>query len=159
MKTLILYASTHGASAAAASFLTERLGACDVVDLKADGAPDMAPYDAVILGGSIRLGRMQSEVRRLADTRQPELCAKRLGLFICCMNDGETAQKQFENAFPESLRVAAFATGLFGGILDFSKMSALERTLVKKIAGVSESVSLLDKNEMERFADKWKGGA
>lgn len=156
MKTLILYATSHGASAEAAAFLAEKLGECDVVDLKKDIAPDLANYETVVLGGSIHMGRVAKAVRKFADTHHDALVNKKLGLYLCCMYEGEVAQKQFDDAYPQTLRDKAGARGIFGGTFNFARMNLVERAIVKKVAGVTESVSRLNKEEMERFANALK---
>jgi len=153
MRTLIAYATNHGCSAAAAARLAARLGGdAVVVDLRDNDKPDLARFDAVVVGGSIHAGQVQKAVRRFCAANAAALRGKRLGLFLCCMYEGDTARQQLEAAFPSELRAHASATGLFGGAFDFERMSFIERAIVKKVAGVSESVSRLDEAAIERFA-------
>lgn len=156
MKTLIIYATSHGASATAAAFLAEKLGACDVVDLKKDTVPDLAAYDTVVLGGSIHIGQPAKAVRKFIATHHDTLASKKLGLYLCCMYEGDVARKQFDDAYPQDLRDKAAALGIFGGTFDFERMNFMEKAIVKKVAGVTESVSRLDSDEMERFANALK---
>ena len=65
--------------------------------------------------------------------RSDILKQKRLGLYLCCMEEGETAQKQFNEAYPVELRDHATALGLFGGAFNFEKMNAFERMIIKKV--------------------------
>ena len=157
MKTVILYASSHGASAEVADWLAAQLGDADVINLKKQAVPNLALYDTVIVGGSIHMGRMQGTVRKLIETHAGELVSKRLGLYVCCMFEGETAQKQLEDAYPQGLRDAAVATGLLGGTFDFDRMGFMEKVIVKKVSGVTESVSRLNREAMMRFVETMKG--
>jgi menaquinone-dependent protoporphyrinogen oxidase len=68
------------------------------------------------------------------------------------MYEGETAQKQFDEAYPAELRTHASASGLFRGAFDFDKMGFMEKAIVKKVAGVTESVDKLDIDTIEAFA-------
>ncbi len=68
--------------------------------------------------------------------------------------DKEKAQMQFENAYNENLRDHAIATSLFGGEFVFERMNWFERSVVKKVAGVSKSVSDIDQ-AVDRFAEKF----
>jgi len=77
---------------------------------------------------------------------------KKLGLFLCCMEEGEKANEQFENAYPENLRKHATATGLFGGEFTFEKMNFLEKSIIKKISKISESVSKINEKAINEFA-------
>jgi menaquinone-dependent protoporphyrinogen oxidase len=156
MKSLILYATSHGASRTAAEFVSQKLTGAETVDLKNGDIPDLASYDTIILGGSIHMGKIQSCVRKFIEKQRDILVQKRLGLFLCCMYEGDTAQRQFDDAFPQALRDAAVAKSLFGGGFDFPKMNFVERMIVKKVAGVTKSVSSLNHEEMERFAEAMK---
>ena len=137
LKTIILYATHHGAAEEAAAFLKTRLLDAKVVDIKKNREVDLLPYDAVIVGGSIHMGRIQSAVQKLLLKESEVLLSKRLGLYLCCMYEGDTARQQFAEAFPKDLRSHARATGLFGGKFDFDKMSFFERAVIKKVAAVT----------------------
>ena len=70
------------------------------------------------------------------------------------MYEGEEAKKQFEKGYPEELRNAAIAHGLFGGEFLFSKMNFIERKIIKKISGVTSDVFKLDLDAIKKFADE-----
>jgi menaquinone-dependent protoporphyrinogen oxidase len=53
MKTLILYATKHGAAHEAAQRIAKHLDGAVLHDLKQGGVPSIAGYDCVIIGGSI----------------------------------------------------------------------------------------------------------
>ena len=151
MNILIAYCTRHGCTEEAAHTLKEQLeGEVTLVNLKKDRKPDLSQFDTVILGGSIHVGKIQSQVRKF-EKNMDVLLEKRTGLYVCCMEEKQ-AQQQFENAFPEELRKHASATGIFGGAFNFERMNFLERKIIQKIAGVTESVFKIDKGEIERFA-------
>lgn len=155
MKTLIVYASTHGFARKCAKILAGRLdGEVVVADLKREKAPDLSPFDAVVVGGSIHAGRVQKAVARYISSNGPGLAAKKRGFFLCCMEEGEKADKQFKDAFPAELAEGAVALGLFGGEFDFDKLGWLQRTIVKKVSGVTASVSKIREDEISAFAEK-----
>ena len=68
------------------------------------------------------------------------------------MYEGEVAEKQFDEAYPEDLRRHAAVTGLFGGALLLEKMNFIERKVIKKIAKIEESVSRIDDEAIREFA-------
>lgn len=157
MKTLIVYASRHGAAEKCARLLAERLGGnVDVFDLKKAGPVDPSGYESVVVGGSIHAGKVQSRVKKFCESRAETLLKKRLGLFICCMEEGDKAWKQFHDAFPARLVDHAAARGLFGGAFDFERMNWLEKTIIGKIAGVKESVCKINDPAVDEFAEKMK---
>ena len=152
MKTLIVYATHHGCTKNAALSLKDRLeGDVEVVDIK-KGVPGIDGVSTVIVGGSIHAGKIQRAIKGFLKKHRKKLTEKRLGLFLCCMYEGEQAKTQFEQAYPKELRESAVATGLFGGEFDFEKMSGLERVIVKKVANVTESVSKVNENAIDEFA-------
>ncbi len=152
MKILIVYASQHGCTETCANKLKSGLpGGADLVDLKQKQDVGLDPYDTVLMGGSIHAGKIQSSVKKFCADRKTDLLQKKIGLFLCCMEEGETARTQFENAFPAELREHATAKGLFGGAFNFEKMNWIMRTLTRKIAKTDRSVSKINEDEISRF--------
>jgi len=152
MKTLIVYASKHGCTETCAGKLKSGLpDGADLVNLKQERDVNIESYDTVLIGGSIHAGRIQSSVKKFCVDRIPALLQKRIGLFLCCMEEGLTARTQFENAFPAELRGHAAAKGLFGGAFTFERMNWVERTLTKKIAKMDQSISKINVDEISRF--------
>lgn len=154
MSTLILYMTSHGCTEKAAQKLEQLLND-DVqsVNLKKRPPRDLSLFDTIIIGGSIHAGQIQRKVKQFCQDHLDTLKQKRLGLFLCCMEEGETAQKQFDEAFPAELRDHAAVTGLFGGEFDFNRMNFLQRAIVKKVAKITESVSKIKEDHIRQFAE------
>jgi menaquinone-dependent protoporphyrinogen oxidase len=153
MSTLIAYVSQHGAAEKAARQLEGKLqDEVTVVNLKKNARPDPAGFDTVIIGGSIHAGKIQKAVKKFCQKNLDILTQKRLGLYLCCMEEGETAQKQFDEAYPAELRKHAAACGLFGGEFNFDRMNFLEKKIIQKVAGVSESVCKIKEEQIDQFA-------
>lgn len=151
--TAILFASSHGTTEKVAHLLKDYLKRpVEIVNLRKNPKPDISHFETVIIGGSIHVGSMQRKVKKFIEQNKDILMRKKLGLFICCMFDGEVAQKQFETAFPEELRKVALAKGLFGGEFIFEKMNLLEKLAVKKVNGASSNVSTINLEEIKIFA-------
>ncbi len=152
-KTIILYQSRTGTTEKAVKLLAEKLkGDTTIVNLKKDKAPSLDDYSNVIIGGSIRASMIQSGIKKYIEKNMELLKTRDIGLFLCCMEEGATAEKQFNESYPEELRNIARARGLFGGEFDFDKMNFLEKGIVKKVAGVTESVSNIKYEAIEDFA-------
>ena len=142
MKTLIVYATHHGCTEECAGRLSRGLGGeAELVRMPARRAPKLDAYQRVLIGGSIHIGKVQGAVRRFCRENLEALLGKQVGLFLCCMAEGADAQKQLDDAFPEVLRRHARATGIFGGAFNFEKMNPLQRVMIRKISGQSESVT------------------
>jgi menaquinone-dependent protoporphyrinogen oxidase len=125
------------------------------VDLKRDKITfDVGDYDFVIIGGSIHAGSIQGKIKHFISKHFEELLTKKLGLFLCCWHDGETALEQFDKAFPEELRRISIANGIFGGEFLVSKMNFIERQIVKKVSGVTVDTSNLDTTAIMSFVMK-----
>lgn len=158
MATLIVYMSQHGCSEKATQLLVSSLSD-DITLVRLDGVPDpdLTRFDRVIIGGSIHMGEIQRGIRKYCERNMDELLKRRVGLFLCCMFEGDVARKQFEAAFPPELIGHATVTGLFGGEISFDKMTALEQMIVKKVAKIDHDVSRLNVSAIKEFARTFKG--
>ncbi|RXI95531.1 flavodoxin [Anaerobacillus alkaliphilus] len=153
MDTVIIYASSHGTTEKAAKMLGQKItGQVTIIDLKKIKNLDLEEFDQVIIGGSIHAGMIQRKVTNFMKRFENELLAKRLGLFLCCMREGESANVQFEQSYPQVLREHSKANGLFGGEFLFGKMNYIEKTIIKKMKGDTEDVSTLDEKAINEFA-------
>ncbi|HEY2420662.1 MAG TPA: flavodoxin domain-containing protein [Neobacillus sp.] len=156
MTSLIVYCSSHGTTEKAVSILSEILeGEVYSVDLKQESLKmDLSNFDNIIIGGSIHAGNIQRKIKQFIRLYHDELMEKWVGLFLCCMKEGDSAIEQFNNAFPVELRKNSVALGLFGGEFLFSKMNYIEKQIVKKVTGVSTEQSNLDVEAIKLFASK-----
>jgi menaquinone-dependent protoporphyrinogen oxidase len=155
MKTLIIYTSSHGCTEKAVKELSQKLsGEITSMDLKHHPSPPLYEFDRIIIGGSIHAGQIQKRIRNFCSANLNQLKSKEIGLFICCMYEAEIAREEISNAFPEELHQMAKTEAIFGGEYNFDKMNFVEKLLVKKIAKVRESVSNLDHDSIDRFANR-----
>lgn len=153
MKTLIVYSSRHGTAQKIAHLLSMEIrhGQARLLDLRTESAPEnLESYEQVIIGGSIHYGNIQRAIQKFCRDHENELLHKRIGLFLCFMND-EQAQEEFDRAYPVTLRNHARALGLFGGEYLFEKMNMLERFIVSKIAHENETTYHIDEAAVESF--------
>lgn len=84
-RTLIAYQTKGGVTAENASIIAGILQGefghqVDVVDLKAQRVPDLAPYENVVVGAGVRIGRPYGRAKRLVKDRR--LADKRVALFF-----------------------------------------------------------------------------
>ena len=158
MPTIIIYMTTHGCTEKATRLLMNQLSDdINIVNLEGVPDPDLDRYDRVIIGGSIHMGEIQKELRRYCERNLQKLLSKRVGLFLCCMYEGDVAAKQFEEAYPAELRAHAAAIGLFGGEISFDKMNSLEKMIVKRVAKIDQDVSKLNNLAIKEFAAALNG--
>jgi len=156
MSTVILYMSLHGSAEKSARLLQKKVkGQVELINLKTDKIPDLEKFDTVIMGGSIHGGQIQDKIKKFCKRNMNQLLTKRLGLYLCCMKKGEEAQRQFLDAYPDPLRNHAEVKGIFGGEFMFEKMNFLEQMIVKKAAHVTKSISQINQNEINHFAENF----
>lgn len=155
MKTLITYCTTHGCTEKTATELKQFLGGEVVlVNLKKEPVPDLSSFDRIIVGGSIHAGQIQKKVKEFCNEHEETLKNKELGLFICCMEEGEKAEIQLNDAFSAALLQSAKATACLGGEFNFNKMNFFQKLIVKKVAKVENSVSHLNHDAIKRFSQQ-----
>jgi menaquinone-dependent protoporphyrinogen oxidase len=155
MKTVIIYTTKHGCTENCATKLKDGLnGEIDLVNLKKISKINWENYNTIIIGGSIHAGKIQSKIKKFCQNHLKELLNKKLGLFLCCMEEGDTAEKQFNEAYPGELKDHATAIGIFGGEFNFERMNFIERAIIKKIAKVDHNVSKLSEENIKDFIQK-----
>jgi menaquinone-dependent protoporphyrinogen oxidase len=149
MRTAIIYSSKHGTTEKVAQKIQNELGEekAQLFNLKRNKNFDLSQYGQIIVGGSIHAGQIQKKVKLFLEKNTQMLLQRRLGLFLCCMHENE-AENQFNTAFPEILRSHAISKKIMGGEFLFEKMNFVEKALVKKIAGVNESVSKIEESNI-----------
>ena len=155
MKTLITYCTTHGCTEKAALELKTLLGGnVELINLKQESNPDLKEFNRVIIGGSIHAGQIQKKVKDFCTKNKTKLQSKELGLFVCCMEEGEKAETQINEAFPKELRQSAKALACFGGEFNFEKMNYFQKLIVKKVAKIDHSTSKVDHDAIKKFSKK-----
>ncbi|WP_097014290.1 flavodoxin domain-containing protein [Anaerocolumna aminovalerica] len=154
MKTAFLYATKYGCVEQCGKIIAEKLnGVMDFYNLKANNNVDLTQYDRVILGGSIYVGKIQKEVTEFSLNNLKTLKNKKLGLFICCLMEGEEAETQLRNAYPETLLEHAAAKEYLGGQAVFNKMNFFHSFILKKVAKTDKDVYNLSNINIERFVN------
>jgi len=152
MKTLIAYTTNHGCTEKCAMKVKMQLNQdTELLDLKHSRSIDLNKYETIVIGGSIHAGRIQNRVKKFCQQNLELLRSKKVGLFLCCMEEGETAEKQFINAFPGELIQHSSASGIFGGEFNFERMNFIEKTIIKKVAKVDQNISKIDENSIAEF--------
>lgn len=156
MKIAIIYSTKHGCTDKCAHTLANEINThTALINLELSTDVNLGEFNTIIIGGSIHAGSINKKIKKFIDRYHDILVDKKLGLFLCCMFEGDIALKQFQDAYPEKLRNKAIAHGLFGGELDFNKMNMMEKAIIKKIAKVEDSVSNINYNNIKDFANKF----
>jgi menaquinone-dependent protoporphyrinogen oxidase len=152
MKTLIIYGTKHGSAEKCSKLVRDKLqGEVVIVNIKKDSVPDLNLFDNIIIGGSIYMGQIQKEIKNLCLNNINVLKDKKVGLFVCGMNEKEV-DTQLYNAFPKELINNSAAKEHFGGEFIFKNMNFFERFIVKKISKIDKDVSKLSEENINKFA-------
>lgn len=150
MTTAIIYASQYGTTKRCATLLAELLP--DAAVLSVNEAISLDDYSQVVLGTAIYAGRSMNNMTQWCATHLQELQTKRLGLFICCMNNNETTvQRQLDKAFPAELQQHATVRASFGGALTMSHLSLPEKAMLR-VLGYSQDEDAVDTAAIREFA-------
>jgi menaquinone-dependent protoporphyrinogen oxidase len=126
-KILVTYASrtrsTQSVADAIAEVLVKRGASVDmrfILDVS-----DVSPYDAIVIGSSIRTGHWLPEATRFIKIYQEQLRQKSVAYFVVCMtlyqNTPENREKILSALNPMCQIVKPVDIGLFGGILERKK--------------------------------------
>ncbi len=155
MKVLIAYASKTGTTERAAKLLGRRFENVTLRDLTV-GSPNPDDYDAVIVGGSIRMGMLHKNARRWLEDNWDVLKTKKFGCFIC-HGFLEQAPQLIEQNFTEEMLELAVCADSFGGELDEKKLRGADRIITKMVMktmkGRADFVPCLRTDRIEVFAD------
>ena len=153
MNTLIAYASKYGCTEKCAELLSKELiGKVDVINLKEVRDIDISKYEKIIIGGSIYIGKIQKEVTDFCSKNLDKLREKRIGLFICGMQEGDTINTELDQNFNTVLIKIADAKEYFGGEFIFDKMNFLDKLVVKKVSKIRSNKSNILEDNIHKFA-------
>ena len=145
-RILIAYASRCGSTGGVAEAIGQTL--CETgatVDIRLMGnANDLSPYQAVIVGSAIRMGRWLPEAVDFVKRHQDTLGRVPTAYFVVClrMKDDSAENRRKVLAYLDPVRKQApqinpVDIGLFAGALDYKKLS-LAYSLILKVMGAPE---------------------
>ncbi|HRX31551.1 MAG: flavodoxin [Bacteroidales bacterium] len=153
MKTAIVYDTSHGTTEKVANMIASFNSSIEIFNLKENKNVNMDEFDQVIIGGSIHVGKIRRRVKEFCLKNLDKLLQKRVGLYLCAMNEPEY-ENELKLAFPEELRNHAVIKKVVGGEFLFDRMNFLERFIVKKISGINETTSKLDEKGIMQIVDE-----
>ncbi|CAJ1017107.1 protoporphyrinogen oxidase-like protein [Leishmania guyanensis] len=142
-KYLMLYSTTDGHTKTimdtiAKQLTSETLARCDVVDIKDGNSYVLSDYEKVLLGASIRYGRISAAFMKYLKQHHGELSAMPSAFF--CVN--LTARKSDKNTAVTNVYTRKFLdqspwspqlTGVFAGALWYPRYNFFDRILIQFI--------------------------
>lgn len=150
----LLYASKHQTTEQTAQNIAVQLqpyATIKLMDVRKDKTHiSLAEYDVIVLGTPIYAGKPYVDFSRIASLNDFSLLNKNIFLFAVGMEPNpQKQQDELSSAFPVSLTVLAKGKYFLGGAFDFQKMNFLEKWIIKKIAKISQSISLISQDRVE----------
>jgi menaquinone-dependent protoporphyrinogen oxidase len=153
MKTLILYATKHGACADIAGRIAKVMGEAQTHDLQKPGMPPLENFDCVIVGASLYAGSIRAAAKEFMKQNEDKLAAKKLGLFLSGMSPvGKPYDNYWNPNFSPKLLAAAKAKLYAGGAFDPQKAGFLERLIMRMVTKKSGYQSSISQQEIDKFA-------
>jgi len=152
MKTLIVYATKHDATAMLANNIAEQMEFSTIHNLEQGATPSIDNYDCVIVGSPIYAGAIHKEVKAFIEQNADILCKKKLALFLSGM-DASGEEKYFDGNFSTDILQAATAKSVLGGIFDPQKAGFFERIIMRLVSKQSGYMSTIDDNKIKLFAE------
>jgi menaquinone-dependent protoporphyrinogen oxidase len=138
-KILIAYGTTEGHTARIAEYIADMIRGqgheAAAVNLKRSPDPQLDNYDAVIVGGSIHMGKHDAHVRDFV--RRNRVALERLpsaffSVSLAAHGDMENARAYVKN-FEQETGWHPARVGFFGGALLYRQYGFLKRLMMKKI--------------------------
>jgi menaquinone-dependent protoporphyrinogen oxidase len=114
------------------------------VDLRHGTGKSIKGYDLVVVGSPVFIGKWTKEAQEFLVASAPELARKKVALFVSCSDvlfpeKAEAGRKMYLDEVAAAHGLAPTAMGMFGGVIDFRRYSALTRVL---LAGVGTKKAL-----------------
>ncbi len=133
MKLLVIYSTKNGVSRRCAQMLCDRLDSSFEITLCSisDAPPSPEGFDVAVIGGSIRMSRLDKRLRSYLRTHAQKLNNIHCAIFICCgFSDSFDDYVHFQ--VPKNL-IPSLGIHYFGGELKPDKLKGIDKLMVKAI--------------------------
>lgn len=161
MKILIAYSTKTGTTEICAKLLAAELPRqeVEIIDLS-KSTPDISNYDLAVIGGSIRMGKLDKRTFSFIESNKSSLMSGNAAYFICNGFNDET-DNYFKKCFPKGVIEASILHETFGGEMKLDKQKGLDKLIVKMILKSNEENDEFVKpgiltESISRFADAIK---
>ncbi len=150
MKSLIIYSTMYGCTEKCANLIKEKLnGETRIINAKSKNKPKLDDFDNVILGSSIKIGKIGKSLSKYIEKNKEELKSKKLGLFLC---GGENETDYLKTNFPKDIYNSSIIKEHLGGEILMENVDLVTR-LILKMVGKYESYSRIEYSKIEKIAN------
>ena len=140
-RVLVAYASKHGSTAEIAQRIGAGLARNNLtVEVKpVDEVDDVTPYQTVVVGSAVYIGRWQKQAATFLTTNAELLAQRQVWLFSSGPTGADEPDAQMDGwRFPTALQPIADQIGphdiaLFRGVLNDAKLNVIERFVVRRV--------------------------
>lgn len=143
MKTLCLYATKTGVTEDIA-FQLKEIVPMDVIRVHKGLTLNLDEYDKVIIGASVRVGRVIKVMRKFVEAHQVDLAKKKIGFFVSGADIKANLKALLTNSYPDALVEKASFTIHCGGEFRMEKLNVFSRWIIKKVSQSKDKVGSLE---------------
>ncbi|MDD1775147.1 MAG: flavodoxin domain-containing protein [Methanobacterium sp.] len=128
MKALVVYGSRYGTAAEIAREIADVIenegNEVDLKDVRAIKKFDVSPYDLIVVGSGIKMGKWTKGSLKFLKDNKSQLANKKVALFVSCgaANEEKSRDEGWENYLKkvatENLEREPVELGLFGSVYD-----------------------------------------
>ncbi len=145
MKALIAYGTRYGATAGTseeiAKILRDENIETKIANLKEEKIKDITPYDLIIVGSGMKMGKWVNEPKDFLNQFQKEFNQKKLAIFVSSMQtfaeqlgktqeEGACSAQQATEKIVTECSLKPIMIGIFGGVINYNKMGFIERKMM-----------------------------
>jgi menaquinone-dependent protoporphyrinogen oxidase len=163
MKALIVYGTRYGTAAEIAEEIVKIMESegieVDLADSKGLKDFDVSPYNLVVVGSGIKMGKWTKNSLKFLKDNKFALADKKVALFVSCgaANDEKTVdegrEKYLENVAAENLAGKPVALGLFGSVYDPDAKHGLLFKLTNRFIKKEMEKQGIDNNKLHDYRD------
>jgi menaquinone-dependent protoporphyrinogen oxidase len=170
---LIVYASIDGHTRKICERLQRTIEVhrhtVSLVPIGAAGGADLASFDKIVVGASIRYGRHSPRVRAFVDAQQPLLDSKPNAFFSVNIvarkpNKNRPDTNPYLQKFLRHVRWRPKLLEVFAGKLDYPRYGAIDRLMIRLIMWITDGptdvtavVEFTDWQRVDAFAERVVG--
>ncbi|MCL2820819.1 MAG: flavodoxin domain-containing protein [Oscillospiraceae bacterium] len=155
MKTVVLYATKHGAAADIAKRIAAQFDDAGAYDIKNDEIPNLSDFDCIIIGSAVYAGTFRNEAKTFLIKNADELIGKKLGFFTSGMSPSESTSV-FKANIPEKILQAATAVCSPGGAFNPENAKFFEKLIMKMVTKQSGPINTISDEKIIEFAEAMK---
>ncbi len=158
MKTAICYATKTGTTKECAELLKKQLPDAVLCNIESDKIT-LANYDCIVIGGSIRMGKLHKAAVKFMNENKEELMEKKCAFYIC-NGFPEQAEAFLVQNIDKELLSHSICAATFGGKMDLDKLKGLDRFIAKAVGNTMKNdptkiPKILSEN-IKQFAENLK---